>query len=177
MIKMTKINEYVLQTLSYGVYIISSCFNGKLNAQLANIVFQVTAEPERIAVGIHKDNLTHEYIGKSGVLAVSVISESAPMNYILPFGFKSGRDVNKLVNISFKIGTTGCPILTEHTLSAIEAKVTKKLDIGTHTLFIANIIDTISLGKGTPLTYLEYHNRKGKTPKNAPTYRHAKTIS
>ncbi len=167
---MNKIEEYALQTLSYGVYIISSCLNGKLNAQLANIAFQVTAEPERIAIGIHKDNLTHEYIEKSKVFAVSVVSKSAPMKYILPFGFKSGREFNKLEGIKFKIGTTGCPIPTENILSAIEAKVINEINIDSHTLFIGEIILTHIITEGSPLTYMEYHKRKGKTQKNAPTY-------
>ena len=160
-----------LQLLSYGVYIITSQLSGKLNGQLANVAFMVTAEPERIAICLHKDNLTHEYVEKSGVFAISVIADSAPINFLLPFGFKSGRQTDKMSTVSFQLGSTGCPIITEHTLSAIEAKLSSKLDIGTHTLFVADIVNAISINEGAPLTYTEYQNRKGKTQKNAPTYK------
>jgi len=40
--------------LSYGVYIVSSQKDGKFNGQIANTVFQVSAEPALFAVSINK---------------------------------------------------------------------------------------------------------------------------
>jgi flavin reductase (DIM6/NTAB) family NADH-FMN oxidoreductase RutF len=51
--------------ISYGLYIVCSKNNGKINGQIANSIFQVTAEPPTIAISINKLNLTHEYITKS----------------------------------------------------------------------------------------------------------------
>lgn len=166
------LDEKALWCCSYGLYIVTSHFEGSLNGQIANTVFQVTAEPPRIAVSIHKDNLTHEYISKSGEFAVSVLDDSTPMTLIGLFGFKSGRDVDKLSPVAFKRGVTGSPMVTEHALSVMEVKVIDQVDVGTHTIFIGDVVSGEVLQDGRPLTYADYHEIKmGKSPERAPTYR------
>jgi flavin reductase (DIM6/NTAB) family NADH-FMN oxidoreductase RutF/rubredoxin len=165
------LDRKALYVLSYGMYVVTSRLGDKLNGQIANTVFQVCSEPPRIAVSINKNNLTHEYISKSGVLAVSVLDELTPMTFIGLFGFKSGRDVDKLVQVKYKSGVTGCPLVTENALAVMEGKVTGTADAGTHSIFVVDLAAGEVLGEGTPLTYAYYHEeKKGKAPKSAPTY-------
>ncbi len=167
-----EINPKALWSLSYGLYIVTSHLDGKQNGQVANTVFQITAEPIRIAVSINKENLTHEYISKSGVFSVAVLDESTPMSFIGLFGFKSGRDTDKLSQVAYKMAITGCPIVTENALSVMEAKVVEHLDVGTHTIFIGDVVGAEVLRQGKPLTYAYYQEiKKGRSPKSAPTYR------
>jgi len=142
-----------------------------MNGQVVNTVIQVTSEPARVAVIINKGNFTHELIVKSKVFAASVLKESAPITFFGPFGFKSGREFDKLSNVSFKEGVTGCPIITEHALSALEVEVINEIGLGTHTVFIGDVVSTEVLDEGIPLTYQYYHQvLKGKSPPNSPTY-------
>jgi len=67
-------NPTALFKVNYGVYIVSSKSGDKLNGQIGNTVFQVTADPPQIAISINKDNLTHEFIEKEGVFSVSILS-------------------------------------------------------------------------------------------------------
>jgi len=160
-----------LFSLSYGLYIVTSRLGEKLNGQLSNTVFQVCDEPVYVATCVNKRALTHEYISKSGVFGVSVLEESAPMKLIGLFGFKSGREVDKLSQVSFKEGATGCPLVTENALAVLEGKVTDQIDVGKHTVFVAELVSAEVLREGRPLTYAFYRERmKGKTSKNAPTY-------
>jgi len=160
-----------LNSCSYGLYIVSSRRGEKYNGQIANTVFQVTAEPPTIAVSINRDNLTHEYITESGVFNASVLSTEAEMTLIGKWGFKSGRDIDKFEGTGFKMGKTGAPIVTDGALAFIEAEVIKSLDVGTHTIFVGKVIDCAMLSEGEPMTYAYYHQvKKGKTPKNAATY-------
>ena len=157
--------------LSYGLYIVSSKSDGKLNGQIANTVFQVTSQPPMLAVSINKQNLTHEFISKSGVFAVSILSQEASMKLIGLFGFKSGRDTDKFAQVQHKIGVTGAPIVLESTLAFVECKVVNSLDVGTHTIFIGEVVDADVLADGEPMTYAYYHKiKRGKAPKTAPTY-------
>ncbi len=157
--------------LSYGLYIVTSRDGDRLNGQIVNTVIQVTSDPARVAVIINKQNLTHEFISKSGLFGVSVLEESAPMTFVGPFGFRSGRDVNKLSNVQFKTGITGCPLVLEHALSVLEAKVFHQIDLGTHTIFIGDTVNAEVLKDGRPLTYRYYQEvLKGKAPATAPTY-------
>ncbi len=159
-----------LHKISYGMYVVSSEKDGKYNGQIANTVFQLTPKPVQIATSINKENLTHEYIESSGNFSVSVLSTEAPFKFIGLFGFRSGRDVNKFENVNYKV-IQGVPVVTDYSLAYLVAKVVKKVDVGSHTLFIGEVIDGDVLGEGEPMTYDYYHNVvKGKTPKNAATY-------
>lgn len=157
--------------VSYGMYIVTATKEGKSNGQIVNTVFQVCANPPMIAVCINKNNYTHAFIEESGAFAISVLSRDAPMKLIGEFGFKSGRDTDKFQGVSYRIGTTGAPIILDFTLASIEAEVMAHMDVGTHTLFVGKVVDAEIFGDGEPMTYAHYHAIKGgKSPETAPTY-------
>jgi len=167
----SKVDRKVFRSLSYGLYIVTSRDEKRLNGQIVNTVIQVTSDPPRVAVIINKNNLTHDFILKSQVFAVSVLEESTPFKFIGPFGFRSGRDIDKISAVEHKLGVTGCPLIIENSLSALEAEVINHIDLGTHTIFVANVVGSEVLKDGRPLTYQHYHeNLKGKSPPTAPTY-------
>jgi len=164
-------NLKALYKLGYGLYIVTSIKGKRLNGQIANTVFQITSEPPTIAVSINKNNLTHEFIKESKVLAVSALSQDTPLSFIGHFGFKSGRDIDKLSGINYKIGETGAPVVTDNTLAYLEARVDKEVDVGTHTIFIGKLVGAEVIKEGEPMTYAYYHQvKRGITPKTAPSY-------
>jgi len=156
---------------SYGLYVVSSRKGDRLNGQIVNTVFQVTAEPPTIVVSINRSNLTHEYMSTSKVFSASILSTDAPMTFIGNWGFKSGREIDKFKGAGYRIGTTGAPIVLDYALGYIEAEVISTLDVGTHTIFVGKVADCGVLKSGEPMTYAYYHQvKKGRTPKAAATY-------
>ncbi len=164
--------------LSYGMCILSSVKGGKYNGCIVNTVFQVTPEPPMVAVSVNRGCLTHEYINASRVLAVSILGEQTPMDFIGAFGFRSGRDIDKFKGINCRTGQLGPPIVLDNTVACIEAEVVQSIDVETHTLFIAKIAACETLDeKKFPMTYAYYRDVKhGGTPKSAATYVEKKTI-
>jgi len=164
-------NHKALHKLGYGLYVVCSRLGDKINGQIANAVFQVCSEPAVIAVAINKDNLTHDFISKSKVFTVSILSQDTPLSFIGGFGFKSGRDVDKFEGISYRLGKTGAPIVLDHTLAYFEAKLLSQTDVITHSVFMGELVDVDVLGEGEPMTYAYYHQvKRGTTPKAAPSY-------
>ncbi len=164
-------NPKTLHKISYGLYVISSRKGERLNGQIANAVFQAAAEPETIAVCINKENLTHEFIEDSKVFSVSILSKETPMKFIGTFGFKSGRDVDKMEGVEHKLGDTGAPIVMENSVGYLEAEVIGSMDVGTHTVFLGRIVDAQIVNDEEPMTYAFYHQvKRGTAPKTAPTY-------
>jgi flavin reductase (DIM6/NTAB) family NADH-FMN oxidoreductase RutF len=160
-----------LHNLSYGMYIVSASSSGKPNGQIANTVFQITSEPVTVAISINKKNLTHELIEESCVFSVSILDESTPLPFIGKFGFRSGRTEDKFKGTKFDVLKSGCPVVLDHTIAYIEAKVIGKLDCSTHTLFLGEMTDSKIVAKGKPMTYSYYHEvKRGTTPASAPTY-------
>lgn len=164
-------NRAALHQLSYGLYIITSGQDGKFNGQIANAIVQATSKPATMAICINKENYTFELIKASRKFVVNILSEDAPMAFIGLYGFKSGRDVDKLKGVTTKPGVTGVPIILDYCVSFIEAEVEGQLDCGTHVIFVGRVVEADLTGQGTPLTYAYYQDVKGgKSPKTAPTY-------
>ena len=164
-------NVKALYKLSYGLYVVCSRKGNRVNGQIANTVFQITSEPPTIAVSINKQNLTHEFIMKSKVFTASVISQDAPLSFVGHFGFKSGRDIDKFEGINYELGETKAPLVLDHTLAYLEAKVIQDVDVGTHTIFIGELVGAENIKEGEPMTYAYYHQvKRGTTPKTAPGY-------
>lgn len=164
-------DRVALQSCSYGVYVVCAKKDGKFNGQIVNTVFQITSEPPTVSVSINKQNLTHEYIDAGKVFTVSVLSQETPMSFIGHFGFKSGREIDKLATVQHKVGVTGAPVVIENALSYLECEVVGSMDVGTHTIYVGKIVDAAVVQQGTPMTYEYYHKIKGgKSPKAAPTY-------
>ena len=162
-------NLSALFKINYGVYIVSSKNGNRLNGQIANTVFQVTAEPPQVAISINHDNLTHEFIEKEKIFSVSILSKETPLKFIGRFGFRTGRDFNKFEGIEYKLGLTGAPIVLENTVAYIECKMVKKMNVGTHTIFVGEVVDADILSSDEPMTYSYYHEiKRGTTPKSAP---------
>ena len=164
-------NLKALYNLGYGLYVVCSRKGDKFNGQIANTVIQVTSEPPAVAVCINKTNLTHEFIEESRVFTASVLSQDTPLSFIGNFGFKSGRDTDKLEGINYITGETQAPIVTDNSLAYLEVRVTQEVDVGTHTIFIGELVGADILKEGEPMTYAYYHQvKRGTTPRTAPSY-------
>ena len=158
-----------LNKFSYGLYVVTSADGETKNGLVVNTAFQVSADPAKIAVCVCKNSYTHDVILKSNIFAVMPLEQEPPLVFICNFGFRTGRNFDKFAKVSCTPGATGCPVVKDHTLSCVEARVEKVLDVGTHSLFIGNVVaGEIFKPQGTPLTYEYYHTViKGKTPSGA----------
>ena len=158
--------------ISYGLYIVSSGDKNRGNGFISNTFFQVTAEPPRFASCCNKDNYTAALIQKAGAFSVSVIHKDTEPDIISRFGYKSGKDFDKLAGVKVKYGETGVPIVLNDGIAFLECKVVQTIDVGTHYMFIGELLHAELLDDTKEaFTYLHYRQaRKGAAPKNAPTY-------
>ncbi|MBN1116149.1 MAG: flavin reductase [Bacteroidales bacterium] len=158
--------------ISYGLYIVSSGNKEKGNGFISNSVFQVTAEPAQFAACCNKDNLTAEIIKQSGAFSISVLHQDVKTELIGKFGYKSGKNMDKMTGTNFIYGETGIPIVTDDTIAYLECKLVNTFDVGTHLIFIGEVIQSEILDNNSePITYAYYRNvKRGVAPKNAPTY-------
>lgn len=165
------INFEALFKVSYGMYIVCAGDNRNGNGFISNSVFQVTAEPPQIAVCCNKENYTAEFINNSKAFSVSILKQDTPTPFIGTFGYKSGRNIDKLEGLNVKEGENKVPIVLDNAIGILECKLIQTMDVGTHLVFIGEIIMAESLSDDIPLTYSHYREvKKGIAPKNAPTY-------
>ncbi len=103
---------------------------------------------------------------------MAVLCKETPLKFIGQFGFKSGRNTDKFSGINYKLAASGLPIILDNALAYLEAEVINKIDVGTHTVFIAQVKEgEILLPQAEPMTYAYYHDvKRGTSPETAPTY-------
>lgn len=158
--------------VSYGLYIVSAGSKERGNGYISNTVFQVSSSPALFATCCNKDNYTAGMISDSGHFAVSVLHRDADARIIGSFGYKSGSEADKLKDMKVEYGLSGVPIILDDAIAYLEFRVVNTVDVGTHLMFIGELLQARILDEGRePLTYLYYReHRRGLAPKNAPTY-------
>ena len=157
--------------LSYGLYLITSEYQGKKAGYIANTAFQVTSEPPQIAISCHKDNQTTRVILDSGIFSISVLKKEVNMKIIGDFGFMSSNEIDKFSGINTITAKTGAPIVLDSSVAWFDCKVVKSVDLGSHYLIIGEVLDSNEISDEEPLTYQYYRERyKMYSPKNSPTY-------
>lgn len=144
--------------LSYGLFILTAKDGAKDNGCIVNTVGQVTSQPNRISLTVNKANYTHDMILKTKEFNVSVLAENSKFETYKHWGFQSGRNTDKLEAISFKRSANGLVYIAEETNAFLSAKVVSTMDLGTHTLFIADVTDGEVLSQVPSATYSFYQN-------------------
>ena len=114
-----------------------------------------------IAVTVNKGNLTHDMIKNTGKFNVSVIDNTAPFELFKHFGFQSGRDSMKFgtpdsYKFAPKYADNGLLYVSAYANAFMSGKVVKEIDLGTHTMFVAQMTDGEVLSDKPSMTY-EYY--------------------
>jgi flavin reductase (DIM6/NTAB) family NADH-FMN oxidoreductase RutF len=161
-----------LYKLTYGLYLLSARQMGEDNGCIINTAVQVTSDPAQIAVTVLKANKTHDMVKQTGAFALSTITQDAPFSLFQHFGMQSGRDVKKFEEYPHAT-RTGSTIyrLSKYSNMYLTAVVTREVDLGTHTMFIADITDCEVISDGKACTYEYYQDHikpKPKVEKDAP---------
>lgn len=157
-------NNNVMHNISYGLYVLTARENGRHNGCIINTLQQVTTTPNKISITVSKENYTHDMIMRTGEFNVSILSESADFELFKHFGFQSGRDVDKFADYPMGIAENGLAYLTSHDNGYVSGKVISSTDLGSHTMFIADVTGGEVLNDESSATYDYYH----KNIKSAP---------
>ena len=148
----------VVQKISYGLFVLTANKDGKDNGCIINTVTQVTDNPNQITIAVNKLNYTHDMIAQTKKFTASIISEDATFELFKRFGFQSGKTVNKFEGFDkVKRTENGTLAVTEGTNSYISANVKQQIDVGTHTVFLAEVVDMEKLSDTPSATYAYYH--------------------
>ena len=143
--------------LGYGLYVLTSGNEVKKSGCIINTAIQVTSTPNCISITVNKQNYTHDLIKETGIFNISVISEEADFSLFTHFGFQSGRDVNKFADFTdYKVSANDTPYITKNTNAYLSGKVKQELDLGTHTMFIADVTQAVVLSDVPTATYDYY---------------------
>ena len=146
-----------MYALSYGLFVLTARRGEQDNGCIINTGIQVTSQPNRVLIAVNKSNFTHDMILETGAFNLSVLTEKADFSLFQRFGFQSGRDVDKFQGFAHTLRTdNGLLAVTEGTSAWLSCKVASTVDLGTHTLFVADVTDGDTLSREPSATYAYY---------------------
>ena len=152
--------------IGYGLYVLTTNYDNIDNGCIVNAVMQITSNPLRIAVTVNKGNYTHDLIKDSCVFNLSMLTTETPMYVFEHFGFQSGRTVNKFEKCPQESRAVNHVLfIPKFTNAYIACRVVNSIDFGTHTMFIADVLDAEVLSDKPSLTYDYYQNNIKPKPK------------
>jgi len=148
--------------IGYGLYVLSANDGEKDNACIINTVMQVTSNPCQISIAVNKQNYTNQMIQKTKKFNISVLSENTKFEIFKHFGFQSGANVNKFENFNdVKRSPNGLYYITKDTNAYFSAYVKQEIDLGTHNLYVAQLVASEILSQVPTVTY-DYYQKNIK---------------
>ncbi len=138
--------------LTYGIYVLTSQHEEKINGMIASWVSQVSYDPPLIMVAVHPKRFSHQLIEHGGGFALHVLA-ATQADFLSRF---KGADVSaKFSTINWTPGKTGSPILSD-CLAYLECELKTHYRPGNHTLFIGEVIAADVFAHQKPFTTREY---------------------
>ncbi len=154
--------------IGYGLYVLTANENGKDNGCIINTVMQVTCEPCQIVLAVNKCNYTCEMIQRTKKLNISVLDEGTQFEICKTFGYQTGRNSDKFANfLDAKRSPNGVLYITKDTNAYMSAYVKQEIDLGTHILFIAQLVDAEILSDKPTVTYDFYQKNIKPQPQTS----------
>ena len=164
------IDNKAIFNISYGLFVLVARQGEKDNACIINVAQQVTSDPLQLAICVNKQNLTHDMVLRTLKFNLCPLSEEATMKPFQHFGFQSGKTVDKFADCEVELRTdNGLRYLPKYINSVISCVVTKSIDLGTHTMFIAMPMEARVLSDSPSITYAYYQQHIKPKPSNPQT--------
>jgi flavin reductase (DIM6/NTAB) family NADH-FMN oxidoreductase RutF len=146
--------------LSLGVYVIGASHEGRQDAFTASSVMQASFEPVLLAVSVNPKHASYPLIRGARNFSISVLRRDQ-MDVARLFGTHSGRDMDKLRNVSWSSGETGAPILDD-AMAWFECELTAVMPAGDHCIVLGRVVGGhIVAEDATPMLYADTGNLDG----------------
>jgi flavin reductase (DIM6/NTAB) family NADH-FMN oxidoreductase RutF len=142
----------VYAQLDPPIWLVTAADGGRRGGFIATTVAQasiVDVMPRQL-ITVNKRHHTHELIEASGAFAMHLIDETQ-LELIWRFGLQSGRDVDKLADLTFHAGATGSPLLAD-AVAWLDCRVESRMDSGDRTVYLAGVDDGRLQRTEPPLT-------------------------
>ncbi|MDQ8182846.1 flavin reductase family protein [Pelagicoccus sp. SDUM812005] len=147
----TKTTHEVLRQIPYSIFAVGIGSDESVSsALLASWVMQCSFEPPRIAVAIRKDSNSHQLMCEQASFTLNLLNkEQTELARILVK--PHDRDEDKMLHIPHSTAASGAPVING-ALAYLDCRIVDSLDVGDHSLFIGEVMDSQQNETGSPLS-------------------------
>jgi len=119
--------------------LVGSASAGERNAMTTSWISQLSMEPVLIGIGVDNSAVTHRLITEGGCFTVN-LWDSDDTRVFVKFSKPAVDDGDTLNGRAVRSATTGAPVFDE-AIAWMDCEVRQAVDLGTHTLFIGELVD------------------------------------
>jgi flavin reductase (DIM6/NTAB) family NADH-FMN oxidoreductase RutF len=119
--------------------LVGSAHDGERNGMTTSWITQLSMEPVLIGIGVDNTAVTHRLISASGAFTVN-LWDSDDTRVFVKFSKPANDDGDTLNGRAVRAAVTGAPVFDE-ALAWVDCEVRHTLDLGTHTLFVGEVVE------------------------------------
>ena len=119
--------------------LVGSAHDGERNAMTTSWITQLSMEPVLIGIGVDNTAVTHRLISESGAFSINLWSSDDTRPFV-KFSKPAVDDGATLNGRTVGSAVTGAPIF-EEAIAWMDCEVRTEMELGTHTLFVGEIVD------------------------------------
>jgi flavin reductase (DIM6/NTAB) family NADH-FMN oxidoreductase RutF len=137
------LNDELLNRITWKIpnalALVGSAHAGERNGMTTSWITQLSMEPVLIGIGVDNGAVTHRLISASGAFTVN-LWDSDDTRVFVKFSKPAVDDGETLNGRGVHSALTGAPVFDE-ALAWVDCEVRHTLDLGTHTLFVGEVVD------------------------------------
>ncbi len=152
-----KLRRRVMWTMPSGLYVLGSTDGGeRRNGMTINWVSQISFDPKLVGVSIERSAFTHELVETGGCFSVCVVDrEDRAIVRKFTKPVEVDLQARTLNGFPYVERVTGAPVLAQ-SVAFLDCRVTQRLEVGNHTLFVGEVVDSGFLkAEDTPVLRME----------------------
>jgi flavin reductase (DIM6/NTAB) family NADH-FMN oxidoreductase RutF len=137
------LSDELLNTVTWKIpnalALVGSRAGDERNAMTTSWITQLAQEPVLIGVGVDTLAVTHRLIREGGSFTVN-LWDASDTKVFVKFSKPAVDDGSTLNGRSVRSATTGAPVF-EEAIAWMDCAVRHTLDLGSHTLFVGEVVD------------------------------------
>jgi flavin reductase (DIM6/NTAB) family NADH-FMN oxidoreductase RutF len=151
-----RLRRRVLWSMPSGLYLLGSRAGQRRNVMTLNWATQLATEPKLVGVAVERHALTHQLVSEGGAFCLMILGrEERPLVRRFTKPAQADLEASTLGGVAFRDGLSGAPVL-ERALAYLDCQVRQRLGLGSHTLFVGEVVDAGFQGpEGTPVLRME----------------------
>jgi flavin reductase (DIM6/NTAB) family NADH-FMN oxidoreductase RutF len=119
------------------------------NAMTTSWITQLSMEPVLVGIGVDNDAVTHRLIIEGGSFTVN-LWDAGDTRVFVKFSKPAVAEGDTLNGRPVRAATTGAPVFAE-AVAWMDCELRHTLDLGTHTLFVGEVVDAALERPDTPV--------------------------
>ncbi len=135
----TNCSTRVTWKIPNALALIGSRAGDQRNAMTASWITQLSMEPVLIGVAVDNDAVTRRLIADGGSFTVN-LWDADDTRVFVKFSKPAVDDGSTLNGRAVRSATTGAPVFDD-ALAWVDCALRQQLDLGTHTLFVGEVVD------------------------------------